>query len=554
MNVRKWVAGALAAIAVLGLAGWVLYDRYRSYIPRFIADLREPARASQALPWQRGPEQADRPPSQRPPNIVLIVADDLGWNNVSFYGGGLAGGTVPTPNIDSIARDGVHFTNFYSGSATCAPSRAAIMTGRYPTRSGYEFTPMPPGMAETTALIGSSIPGRRPYITHFDEYPERPGFEEMNLPASEITIAELLRDAGYHTVHIGKWHLGNGPGSAPHEQGFVESLDLAGLLYADADDPNVVNSQQPFDPIDRFTWATARLAVSFNGGPEFKPDIFLTEYFTREAISVIEANRNRPFFLYLAHWAPHTPLQALKSDYDALSHIDDHILRTYAASVVALDRGVGQVLAALREYGLEENTIVLFTSDNGGAHYVGLSDINQPYRGWKATFFGGGIRVPFFVKWPAAIAPGREIDGLAHQSDIFATLAAIAGVPVPEDRVIDGVNLLPHMTGEESGDIHETLFFRSGHYQAVISGGWKLQVAGEPERTWLFDLNADPTEQNDLSASRPDKVAELMALLEEFNAEQPEPLWPSVVEMPVTIDKSLREPESREDEYVYWPN
>jgi len=555
MTARKWTIGVLIAAAIVALVGWMLYDRYWIYIPRFMADLRDPIRPNQPILWQRGPDESTVPPSERPPNIVLIVADDLGWNNVTFYGGGVANGTVPTPNIDSIAQQGVHLTNSYSGSATCAPSRAAIMTGRYPTRSGFELTPMPPSMAQITARLGTSIPGevRRPFITHFEGQTDGE-FGAMSLPSSEVTIAEVLRDAGYHTVHMGKWHLGDVSGSTPNDQGFDESLDLSGLLYAEIDDPDVVASRQAFDPLDRFFWASGRFAVTYNDGPKFKLDIFLTEYFTREAINVIESNRNRPFILYLAHWAPHTPLQALKSDYDALSHIEDHTLRVYAASIRALDRGVGQVLEALREYGLEENTIVIFTSDNGGAHYVGLSDINKPYRGWKATFFGGGIRVPFFVKWPAVITPGGEMDGLAHHSDLFPTLAAVAGASLPDDRVIDGENLLPYLTGEASGDVHDTLFWRSGHYQAVISNGWKLQVVEEPGRTWLFDLNNDPLERSDLSAIHPEKVAELEALLAAHNAEQAASLWPSLIEMPVPIDKSMRERESADDEYIYWPN
>ena len=556
MNARKLATTFLAVAAILALSGWFVYDRYWMYIPSWIADIRDPIRPNQPIIWQRGPDEPESPPSERPPNIVLIVADDLGWNNVTFYGGGVANGTVPTPNIDSIAQDGVHLTNLHSGSATCAPSRAAIMTGRYPTRSGYEFTPMPPSMAQITARIGTSIPGevRRPFLTHFEREAESVGDGGMGLPTSEITIAELLQDEGYHTIHIGKWHLGHASGFTPNDQGFDESINLSGLLYADVDDPNVVSARQDFDPLDKFFWASGRFTVNFNNGPRFKPDIFLTEYFTREAIAAIEANRNRPFFLYLAHWAPHTPLQALKSDYDALDHIEDHTLRVYAASIRALDRGVGQVLDALREHGLEENTIVIFTSDNGGAHYVGLSDINRPYRGWKATFFGGGLRVPFFVKWPAVISPGGEMNGLAHHFDIFPTLAAAAGAPVPDDRVIDGRSLLPYLTGEASGNVHDTLFWRSGHYQAVISNGWKLQTVEEPGRTWLFDLEADPIEQNDLSASHPEKVEELLALLAAHNADQPAPLWPSLIEMPVPIDESMRERESEDDEYIYWPN
>lgn len=550
--------GALIAAVVIALGGWYAYERYYIYIPSLIADIRDPIRPTQAIVWGRGPESSEAPPEERPPNIVLIVADDLGWNNISFYGGGVAGGTMPTPHIDSIAQGGVHLSHAYSGSATCAPSRASIMTGRFPTRSGFEFTPMPPGMAQITARLGTSIPGeeRRPFLTHFEREGENSAdFASMGLPPSEITLANVLHDQGYRTIHIGKWHLGHENGSAPIDQGFDESLNLSGLLYAKTNDPDVVGARQDFDPIDRFLWASGRFAVNYNEGPRFQPDLYLTEYFTREAVSAIEANRNRPFFLYLAHWAPHTPLQALRSDYDALSHIEDHTLRVYAAAIRALDRGVGEVLAALREYGLEENTIVIFTSDNGGAHYVGLPDINQPYRGWKATFFGGGVRVPFFVKWPAVIPPGGEMDGMAHHFDIFPTIAAAAGAPLPDDRVIDGRSLLPYFTGEESGSPHDTLYWRSGHYHAVLSNGWKMHVVEEPDdRTWLFHLDVDPFERNDLSASHPEKVVELQILLDAHNAEQADPMWLSLIELPVPLDKSMRERESPDDEFIYWPN
>jgi arylsulfatase A-like enzyme len=557
MKARPIAIGALAVAALLIVGGWLVFDRYYIYLPGLVMDLRDPIGPNQPVEWQHGPDAPAQPAGQRPPNVVLIVADDLGWNDITFYGGGVASGTVPTPNIDSIARDGVHISHGYAGSGTCAPSRAAMMTGRYPTRFGFEFTPMPDGMARITARLAADLPRerRRPLITHFEEEGiTATGFAEMGLPADEVTIADVLRGEGYRTIHIGKWHLGHENGSAPIDQGFDESLNLAGLLYARTDDPAIVESRQDFDPIDGFLWAVGRHAVNYNEGPRFRPDGYLTEYFTRKAVSAIEANKNRPFFLYLAHWAPHTPLQALKSDYDALGHIEDHTLRVYAAMIRALDRGVGEVLNALRAHGLEDNTIVIFTSDNGGAHYIGLPEINRPYRGWKATFFGGGVRVPYFVKWPARIAPGGEMAGMAHHFDIFPTVAAAARVSPPRDREIDGRNLLPFIEGEESGNPHDVLFWRSGHYQSVIAHGWKLHVTERPDRAWLFHLDTDPTEQHDLAASHPEKVAELKALLAAHNAAQADPLWPSLIEMPVAIDKTLRQPDSEDDDYVYWPN
>ncbi|MDX5493037.1 MAG: sulfatase-like hydrolase/transferase, partial [Alphaproteobacteria bacterium] len=434
--------------------------------PAMIQDWRDPIGPNQAVEWEPGPAVAEAPAGNRPPNIVLIVADDLGWNNITLNGGGVAGGTVPTPNIDSIARSGLVLANGYSGSGTCAPSRAAMMSGRYPTRFGFEFTPMPPGMAQiTTRFAAEDENALRRTELRDAEGPEL-HYTEMGMPQSEISMGNLLQDAGYHTIHIGKWHLGETNGMAAYDQGFDESLLMASGLYLNLDDPSSVEARNDFDPIDRFLWANMRFAVRKNGGPRFEPDRYLTDYFTHEAVKAIEANRNRPFFLYLAHWAPHTPLQATQEDYDALSHIEDHTLRVYGAMIRALDRGVGEVLDALKQNGLEENTLVIFTSDNGGAHYIGLPEINQPYRGWKATFFGGGIRVPLFMKWPAKIEAGQEYRHPVHHFDIYATAAAAAGTELPSDRVVDGRNLLAVLEDKETS-LHDTLFWRSGHYQTV---------------------------------------------------------------------------------------
>lgn len=542
----------VAVVAVLGIIVWLSFDQILLRLPGILDGIRNPIGPNREIEWNQGPATAAKPPAERPPNIVLIVADDLGWNDLTFNGGGVAGGSVPTPNIDSIARDGVHFANGYSGSGTCAPSRAAIMSGRYPTRFGFEFTPTPKGMG----VLVDRFYSRAGILRHPILFPERGEelpFERMGMLPIEVTLAEQLQSAGYHTVHIGKWHLGDVDGMAAHEQGFDESLVLASGKYLPDDDPEVVNSRQDFDPIDKFLWATMKHAASFNGGPRFEPRGYLTNYYTEEAVKVIEANRNRPFFLYLAHWAPHTPLQAWKADYDALSHIEDHRLRVYAAMIRALDRGVGQVLEALRANGLEENTLVFFTSDNGGAGYVGLDGINDPYRGWKITFFEGGIHVPFFIKWPARIAGGTTYSQPVHHVDIYSTARAAAGATLPTRRPFDGVDLVPFVNGAP-GIPHKILFWRSGHYQTVLANGWKLQVTERPKKKWLFNLTEDPTEQRNLADTYVSRVAELETALVFHNIGQLSPAWPSLAELPVTIDKTLAEPESETDEYIYWPN
>ncbi|MBK6510991.1 MAG: sulfatase-like hydrolase/transferase [Haliea sp.] len=504
------------------------------------------------IAWATGADPQGRAPADRPPNIILILADDLGWNDLTYAGGGVAGGSVPTPNIDSIAAEGVTFTNGYAANGTCAPSRAAIMSGRYGTRFGFEFTPTPPGMMRLAALAPTPANRLREIIS----YPgaESVDFADMGMPTSEITIAELLAGQGYHTAHIGKWHIGTTNGMAPLDQGFDESLLMESGLYLPVNDPDVVNSRQDFDPIDRFLWAAMRFASSWNGGEPFSPDRYLTDYYTEQAVRMIDANKDRPFFLYLAHWAPHTPLQATREDYEALSHIDDHRERVYAAMIRSLDRGVGQVLEALKRNDLEDNTLVLFTSDNGGAGYIGLPEVNKPFRGWKMTSFEGGIHVPFFAKWPARIVPGTVNHSPVHHFDLYATAAAAGGAPLPTDRVVDGIDLLPYVLGVTEGAPHQALFWRSGASQSALVDGWKLNVSEPPGRAWLFNLSQDPNEQNDLSAERPDKLAALQAALAAHNAEQAPPAWPRAVSVPINLDKDLSLPDAPDDEYIYWSN
>jgi uncharacterized sulfatase len=427
-----------------------------------------------------------------------------------------------------------------------------LMTGRYGTRTGFEFTPTPAGMSRILPLFFND--GTRPHeiIANPRAGENQIPFEQQGLPGTEITIAELLKGAGYHSMHIGKWHLGNTKEFLPQSQGFDESVMMESGLYLPENDPQAVNAKLPFDPIDQFLWARMQYATSYNGGEWFEPKGYLTDFYTDEAVKAIKANRNRPFFLYLAHWGVHTPLQASKEDYDALQQIKDHRLRVYAAMVRALDRSVGRVLKTLEENGLSENTIVIFSSDNGGAGYIGLKDINKPYRGWKLTFFEGGIRVPMFVKWPAKIPSGTTNATIVSHMDLLPTAAAAAGVSLPTDRTIDGVNLLPLL---EKGAVQpdRTIFWRDGHYQAVQTGGFKLQVSERPKKAWLFNLREDPTEQKNLAETMPEKVAEMRALIDAHNKTQREPLFPALGEMPVTIDKTLEEPATKDDEYIYWP-
>ena len=539
---KYWLMGVVA-MALLG--GW-LFSKYWYYMPGIISKVVSPIAEFREIDWESGPQARDNRIDK--PNIVVILVDDLGFNDVTFYGGGIAGGSVPTPNIDSIARDGIHFSNGYTGNGTCAPSRAALLTGRFATRVGFEFTPMgSPLFAELTGGDG--------YIEeNAEDYPES---DQLGLPADESTLAEQLSAEGYHSVALGKWHLGEGIGMRPNDQGFDEFLGFlpGAALFMEEGDDNVVNSNQEFDPIDKFLWANLSHAVQHNNNAErFRPDSHMTDYFSRQAVRVIEHNQNRPFFLYLSYNAPHTPLQAEKADYEALAHIEDHVERTYAAMLRGLDRGIGQVLKALDDNNLSDNTMVIFVSDNGGAGYVGLPDLNKPYRGWKITLFEGGIHTPYFIRWPQKIPAGTTYDSAVAHVDIFSTALSAAGAQPPKDRVIDGVDLLEYALQDPQPPLARPLFWRTGGYKVIMQNGWKLQLQEQNGKTWLYNLKEDPTEQNNLSGSNPDQLKIMTTLLYELDAQMVEPLWPTLIETPIAIDYTIDKIPESEYETIIWSN
>jgi len=248
-------------------------------------------------------------------------------------------------------------------------------------------------------------------------------------------------------------------------------------------------------------------------------------------------------------------LQATVEDFEAVGDIKPHRLRVYAAMMRALDRSVGRINAALEETGLADNTVVLFSSDNGGAGYIGLPEVNRPYRGFKLTNFEGGLRVPMFVKWPGKILPGTKIEQPVAHIDVMPTLVSAADAELPAGVEIDGVSLLPLATGEGAEAwSRDTLFWQSGYYRVVRHGDWKLQVTDKPAKAWLYDLSVDPFEQNNLVEARPDKLTELRDLLEAHKASAVKPLYPFVAEMPVAVDKPRSEPFVAGDEYIFWPN
>src|SRR4029450_2880560 len=265
-----------------------------AHVYALVDQIKHPIADAQEVRWSQGPALA--PPGKRPPNIILIVVDDLGINDLDVTGKGFANGAVPTPNIDRIAAEGANFLLGHSGSGTCSPSRAALMTGRYAARFGFEFTAVPPVLAKKLAEPRKGYLHQPMYDA--DHASRMPPFEDTGVPGSEVTIAEALKARGYHTVHIGKWHLGESAGMRPEGQGFDESLGFmsAAAKYLPRNDPRVVNAKLEYDPVDRLIGIALTDAVQWNGGQRFHPGEYLTDYFSQQAEAAITANRNRPFF------------------------------------------------------------------------------------------------------------------------------------------------------------------------------------------------------------------------------------------------------------------
>jgi arylsulfatase A-like enzyme len=405
------------------------------------------------------------------PNIVVILADDLGYADLGCHGET----QIPTPHIDSIARSGVRFTNGYVSCPVCSPTRAGLLTGRYQQRFGHEFNPWP------------WVPP-----------------EKLGLPLSEITLADLLRQAGYATGVVGKWHLGQVDHFHPFRRGFDEFFGFlgGGHSYLDA-------KAQPRNPILRGT------------EPVDEKD-YLTDAFSREAVAFIERHRSRPFFLYLAYNAVHTPMHATEKYLRRFPGIANKGRRTYAAMLSAMDDGIGALLGKLRQRGLTDDTLVFFLSDNGGP--VVSSSSNLPLRAQKATVYEGGIRVPFLLQWPRRLPRGEVCDDPVISLDILPTALAAAGASLPEGGKIDGLDLLPYLTEENKGRPHESLYWRQGPRAAIRKGDWKLvRVEGKPIE--LYNLAADVSETNSLAREEPDQVAQLSRALASWECGLAPPLW-----------------------------
>ncbi len=446
------------------------------------------------------------------PNIIILLADDLGYGELGCQGNP----QIPTPHIDSIARNGIRFTQAYVTAPNCSPSRAGFLTGKIPTRFGYEFNP-----------IGARN--------------EDPG---TGLPPSETTLAELLHDVGYTTGLIGKWHLGGAADYHPHRHGFDEFFGFLheGHYFVQPPWKGVTTMLRrkalPGNATGR--WTGNKLVFSTHMGHD-EPDYdannpivrgsqpvdekaHLTDAFTREAVDFIGRHPDKPFFLYLAYNAVHSPLQGADRYMKRFAHIEDIHRRIFAAMLANLDDSVGAILKKVRAEKLEQRTLIVFFSDNGGPTRE-LTSSNAPLRGEKGSMYEGGLRVPFLMQWPGTLPSSRTDDRMIVSVDLFATAAHIAGAAQPKD--IDGVNLMPYVTGQNQGAPHETFFWRQGPRTALRHRDWKLVGTGpDAKKKWeLYNMARDLSEKTDLAEMEPARLAELKRLWEGHNARMREPLF-----------------------------
>lgn len=440
---------------------------------------------------------------KRKPNVIVIIADDLGYADISAYGIK----RISTPNIDRIGNEGVKFTNGYATAPVCSPSRAGLQTGRYQQRFGFEFNN---GPANRDAEQG------------------------LGLDTNEITIAQALKDNGYRTALIGKWHLGSQEQFYPTKRGYEEFVGLltGATSYIDAGAPGVITFRKPggikggsADGRDQHTQIVE--------GPDrtvvHNEQEYLTEYFARRAVEFVSrrAESGDPYFLYLAFTAPHDPLTTTKKYYDRFPQIKDEQARVYASMVSALDDAVGAVMRAVDASGEGDNTIVYFLSDNGCAAYYSGMCACEPLRGGKLTHYEGGVRVPMLMRWPAGLKGGQIYRHVVSTLDVFPTLIAAAGGNLPGDRPYDGVNLTPYLNGEKSGLPHDALVWRRRPMASIRKGDWKLWKSLDGKFTLLFNLKDDLNEGKNLASSRPDKVKELEAAFERWARDMQDPKWPS---------------------------
>ena len=452
----------------------------------------------------------------RQPNIVVLFADDLGYGELGCQGNP----EIPTPHINSIAKNGVRFTAGYVTGPNCSPSRAGLMTGRTPTRFGYEFNP--------TGAKNEEL-----------------GF---GLPPEEITMAEALHDAGYTTALIGKWHLGGAAKYHPLHHGFDEFFGFSheGHFFVPPPWKGVTTmlrrKKLPGGAKGRWIGKNGLIYTDHMGYDEPKYDAnnpivrgsqplveieYLTDAFTREAVDFIDRHDDKPFFLYVAYNAVHSPLQGADAYMQKFADIEDVHRQIFTAMLSNMDDSIGAVLAQLRRSKLEKDTLVFFLSDNGGPTRE-LTSSNLPLRGEKGQMYEGALRVPFLVQWEGNLPADKIYQQPVSSMDIFATASSVAGATTPKQ--VEGVDLMPFLTDKKNGRPHETLFWRQGGKTAIRHGDWKLLRMGKRsssgDSSWeLYDLSKDVSEQKNLAATYPERLAELISLWKKMNGQMRDPLF-----------------------------
>lgn len=461
------------------------------------------------------------------PNLVLIVADDLGPLDLSLYGGANS-----TPHIDALAARGVTMEAAYSVSPICSPSRAGLLTGRYPQRFG-------------ATLITHTVYPRDPFTRAFARlFIQRDGFEVLppqrppsreevarqGVPVTEVLLPELLRSAGYYTAMAGKWHLGVSPAQQPQARGFESTYAFldAFSLYQDPSDEGVTNLRLP-QFADKHQWRNGRNEANSirRDGVVIDEERYLTDAIADELIADIQAHRDRPFFLYGAFNAPHTPYQVPTASLDPTQ--PDPERRVYEAMVRRLDDAVGRVARALEEAGVADDTLIVITSDNGPAAYTRVASA-APYNGGKLTHLEGGVRVPMVVVWPGHLPEGARYGQPVSLLDVVPTLCAAGGASLPSDRPIDGVDLSPYLRGEVVDPPHPALYWSAVGSHAIRQGDHKLMVDDVTQELALYDLIHDPYERRDLAPEQPARVAAMRAALLQWESQMGPPAWPPVMQ------------------------
>ena len=466
------------------------------------------------------------------PNVILIVADDLGYNDISANGNEL----IQTTNIDQIGRNGINFSRAYATASVCAPSRAAFLTGNYQHRYGFEFLP---------DLFNYGPRVRKADFKRFGHQDNFKMWYEKDVPINQRgldpyvnTIGDYLKKMGYQTSVIGKWHMGTHPKFSPKNYGFDYHYGITGAasLYAPIGKENIVDSKHTWDFADFITWQVSQYYTLENGKNSIpKKSEYLTDLFTKKAVSYIKENKDRPFFLHLSHMAPHGPFQAQRKYYEMFDHIEDHNKRVYYAMIKNLDDSVGEIKKTLEREGILDNTLIIFTSDNGGATYTRATN-NSPYIGGKMSNFEGGTVVPMMMQWNNKIKPQQNYSHIVSLLDIVPTILDAVESPSLSNKY-DGVSLLPFLKNENKKP-HNELFWKTGYVKSIVSKNYKLHINEKENFKFLINLEKDAEEGNNLISKYPEKAEELTLKLNNWIKDLREPKWDSNADVSIPIDNS----------------